>query len=71
MARCKTCGRNIVWAKTEGGKAMPLDIEAVDGGNVELDLATRVAKVVKPELGMRQFVSHFVTCPQASEHRKR
>lgn len=35
-SRCKGCHRAIVWALTEAGRRMPVDVEPVDGGEVEL-----------------------------------
>ena len=61
-SNCKTCGAKITWAKTESGKHMPLDFPGekriiVDNGGVIHILDT--------------FISHFSSCPDAAEHRKR
>lgn len=59
---CKSCGAHILWVTTSSGKKMPLDFEperrfVIDAGE-----------------GMRAtlrntYVSHFATCPHASQHR--
>lgn len=71
--KCRTCGRKIEWARTRKGHALPLDIEPVDGGNVELETAggELVARVVTPEPGRVRRVSHFATCPDAVAHRRK
>lgn len=67
MSRCRSCARSIHWAKTEKARAIPLDREPVAGGNIEL--VDGVAKYVSPNPEVRRYVSHFVTCPYAREHR--
>lgn len=77
---CTSCGAPLLWARTENGRPIPLDPEPRDDGNVYVD-AHSVAHVSRrgPTAGQvalgfdsgRRYVSHFVTCPQAEEHRKR
>ncbi len=64
---CFSCRAPVVWSRTEKGRAMPLDVDKVSNGNVHL--AAGVAKYVPAGTG--QYVSHFVTCPQATKWRKR
>lgn len=67
MAKCKSCGAEIIWARTEDKKAIPLD-----GGTplmvatlVEIDSSgCAIVKIQKARL------THFATCPHAAEHRK-
>jgi hypothetical protein len=54
---CKTCTLPIVWLKTKQGHNMPVDADTAKPGDVLFD-------------GTRH-TSHFATCPQASEHRRR
>lgn len=35
-SRCNGCGGSIVWAATEAGRRMPVDAQAVAGGELEL-----------------------------------
>lgn len=66
MSKCRSCQSEIVWATSQKGKAMPLDpkvvtvVETVDGPD-----GREVVRMVRGR------VSHFATCPNANEHRKR
>ena len=77
MSDCRTCGAPILWAKTERGKNIPLDPEPCDDGNLAVSsvpggLLARAVGANSPALlaGLPRHVSHFVTCPQADQHRK-
>ncbi len=61
----------MFWRTTTAGKPMPLDVEPVADGNLYLEGAefVRVVDLFTPASATR-FVSHFVTCPDADEHRK-
>lgn len=77
QSTCRSCGRPIRWAKTPGGKAMPLDLEPHPQGNVTLgedgmaqvlgDMLTRAAAA---NAGVRLYRSHFATCLHAAAHRR-
>lgn len=74
LSRCRSCGRPIIWAATEKGKAMPVNPEAAEPpftGNIFLSHLNGklTAKVVPPQAGLR--TSHFATCPAAPKWRKR
>lgn len=62
---CRSCGQYVVWMKTQRGKNMPVDAESVDEGNLDYD------EDGKPLFDRKQHISHFDTCPNADEHRKR
>lgn len=84
MPECRSCGAPILWVKTESGKLMPLDpdldpkapmilVERPDNGEI---LAIHRSKVVDfmddDEAGLWPGrTSHFQTCPNADEHRRR
>lgn len=74
MAKCFSCGAEIVWALTEKGKRMPVDAEPVADGNLELDVRTDPPLAIvhgQPTLdGGPRYVSHFATCPNADRHRQ-
>lgn len=77
-ATCASCGAPIVWAETVNGHPMPVDAEARTDGNITLierETLPPVAlygKVTQPELGdPPRYVSHFATCPQATQWRRR
>jgi hypothetical protein len=67
---CKSCSAPIEWVKSaRTGKAMPLDAgDAPDGNLVVLDGVAHPA--LQGDTRPRR-KSHFATCPQAAEWRKR
>jgi len=78
VSRCRSCGAEIRWAKTEAGKSIPLDAAPRPDGNVHV--YDGVAYVLSPggqpilehrAHGDKLYVSHFVTCPDAGEHRRK
>lgn len=58
---CKSCGAQLIWAKTPEGKNMPLD--AKPEKRVLLGERTGLAHVVDV------YTPHWVTCPNADQHR--
>jgi len=71
---CRSCKAPVVWVRTRAGKRMPVDPEPVEGGNIilsERDHATPLAVYVEADPGVMRHVSHFATCPNADQHRKR
>lgn len=80
MATCTSCGRSIFWGKTEASnRRMPVDMHPVDDGNVLIvsreEERTPLLRVLKrgeePPPEVSRYVSHFVTCPEAEQHRKK
>ena len=69
MIRCKSCHAPILFARTEQGALIPLDAELVlDGrGNIVVG-GDGIARVVTSGSGDR--LSHFASCPNASQHRR-
>lgn len=73
LARCRSCGANIYWVKTESGKSMPVDAMPVPDGNIIFidERAHVLKKDHEPiEEGQNRYVSHFVTCKYADKHRR-
>lgn len=79
MPKCRGCGAEIIWIKTLGGKSMPCDQEQV----MYWEKAKAKGKVVTPNgevlscefsgdlnnaTGMG-YVSHWSTCPKATDFR--
>lgn len=69
MARCRACGAELEWVRTEAGKAMPLDPGPAAEGNVVIraDRAVvlgplEVAAVALEGVEVLR-LAHFVTCP--------
>lgn len=60
---CSSCGAAIFWARTLDGK--PLPVNRVRARVYDNAGETVVGLEGKPELF---YVSHFLTCPSASQH---
>lgn len=80
---CRSCPAAIRWARTNTGKASPLDREPTPDGNVALmttegGTADDVFAVTLSgyalerarHLGVPLRLSHFATCPNRQRHRK-
>lgn len=70
VSRCSSCDRPISWVKTVNGKRMPVDADKSWAGNLEIinGVAHRVAKGGPRVL---LYVSHFATCPNAKQHKRK
>ena len=67
MAKCRGCGKEIVWGVTEDGKKIPLDPRAAvyrftdhGQGGPRPDNS----RIIRDRNAM---VTHFATCPQAGQ----
>ena len=69
MARCRSCGAVMEWAKTQAGKVMPIDAEPSENGNLVYAQAG-VVRFAKPDDPGPRFTSHFATCPDAKQFRR-
>ena len=71
-ATCQSCAAPIVWAMTDRGRRMPVDVEPVDDGNLVLvwrgDVLT--VAVVGHEDRRPRHRAHFATCPDAASWRR-
>lgn len=56
MAKCKACGKEIVFLKTEAGKVIPINAETADKDDYAFDKS--------------RHISHFSDCPAAKTFRK-
>lgn len=78
-ARCRSCGRPIHWAVSERwGTKMPIDVNPVPDGNVQLimgaagALLARIASTPRNlPPGALRYTSHFATCEHAAQWKKR
>jgi hypothetical protein len=66
---CRSCGAPIRWAITDHGNRIPLDPEPAEVGN--LILVQRDGQLHAAHAVPGTHVSHYATCPQAAEWRKR
>jgi hypothetical protein len=66
VSTCRSCGAEIFFAATENGRQMPIDVRAEKRVVIERrgNGLPPLARVVDT------YVSHFSSCPSASEHRK-
>jgi hypothetical protein len=70
VGTCRSCKAPVWWVMSEKGKRAPIDIETTPDGNIEVDRASGVFRVVPS--GSREgrtdlHKNHFVTCPQARD----
>lgn len=79
--QCRSCGAEIVWARLKG-KPHPFDSVADNrpppkGGRFVLFLrageatASEVSASPSRMAGWDRYTSHFATCPNADEHRRK
>lgn len=80
---CRTCGRPVIWTKTEKGTPQPIDPEPNAAGNTVLhlgddgDVHSMVLK--KADVALREraiaanelFMPHHATCPQGRDWQRR
>ena len=80
MAYCRTCGAEIKFIKMKSGKWNPVDIQKrtvkKDGGKETLiteegELIRGTFASVEECANGTGYISHFSTCPNASQFRKR
>lgn len=84
MAKCKSCGAEIIWIKTANGKSMPCDAAGISYSvdlhpgakgeevlNLITDRGTIVRTMFDPGGDKIGYTSHFATCPNANQHRKK
>lgn len=72
---CRSCGAPIYWARMPSGKMNPVDAEFSPKGNVALRLrhdgeVMGFIELPDPIPPLRLRLSHFVTCPNAAQHRQ-
>ena len=75
---CRSCGAPIRWGVTEKGQRIPLDPDAVPNGNVVVTAWAEGNPQIRvfapgdvPHGEPLRYFSHFVTCPQAGEWRRK
>lgn len=78
---CRSCGARLLWAITEKGRSIPLDRNPVPDGNIEIEefeegppmsrVVSRQRELSPGLFPATRYKSHFATCPEASQHRRR
>lgn len=86
ICTCKSCGASIVWIKTQKGKNMPCDADAVDyqenykgkstivtedGRVLKASIITSTGGGLTPIIDGKGYIPHWATCPYANNHRSR
>lgn len=82
MSTCRSCGAKIIWAKMPSGKLCPFDPEPSRVGTHTITdgVASPCAKALimvsmadpaKEFTSPLVYLSHFATCPNAGQHRKK
>jgi hypothetical protein len=75
VSRCKSCQAELLWVVTAAGKVAPLDPDPSPKGNVRLagdrcEVLGAEAAAAARAGGERLWLSHFVSCPHSSQHRR-
>jgi hypothetical protein len=75
---CASCRAPVLWAtNVTSGRRNPIDPRPTEGGNVKLTVGPAALVYEVPPAGERHklagtlHISHFVTCPNATSHRKK
>lgn len=82
MSKCRSCGAEIIWIKTAGGRNMPCNAQKVTysetlppgtlrGVTLVTERGTIVRTIFDPAGDKVGYVSHFATCPSAGTWRGR
>ena len=83
MSACSSCGAPITWAKSARGKAMPMQVDpngewSIDDhgvawkvGTLPLALDALAETMGVTPKKIERYTSHFATCPDAGEHRRK
>lgn len=79
MAKCRSCGAEIIWIKMASGRMMPCDAAPISYDRApiqdkeKLVLVTPDGRITRgvfnPGSGNIGYTSHFATCPNADAHR--
>lgn len=59
QVQCESCGAPCVWMKTRNDKNILVDVDSLDPDDDDLTIFDR-----------QRHTTHFVTCPNADEHRR-
>lgn len=81
MAKCKSCGAEIIWIKMRSGKSAPCNPEPIHYRKFVHDVNNMIVLVtpdgdvtpgeVCEDSDLFGYISHFATCPYANKYRKR
>lgn len=60
MAKCKSCGAEIIWALTVAGRRMPVDVSPADRGGGSVLLVAMGNPSTEPEVGAHGWLALMV-----------
>ncbi len=66
--KCRSCGAEILWAETTAGKRIPLDLPS-ERRFLVVPLPDSSFGIAGIATSHETYETHFVTCPNAAEHR--
>jgi hypothetical protein len=70
MPTCTSCGAEIIWAVTLSGRRIPLDSKSERRAILDPKAGQGTPDPVRMRV-VETYVSHFATCPNADQHRKK
>lgn len=70
---CRSCGASIIFVETLAGKAIPLDADPAEDGNVIIEggKARVLSGLYDAQADQVRYKSHFATCTHPERHRRR
>lgn len=74
ISHCRSCDAEVIWCHTAKSK-IPMDAKPIENGNLVILYELGSEPTVESyhpglHLGQKRYQSHFVSCPQANQHRK-
>ncbi len=70
-SKCRSCGAEIRWCRTEQGKLMPLDFAPHPQGEWSIDTDGMCHHEKGGALPFQDFYrAHWAACPHSAQHRK-
>ncbi|GEM_PF-2986293 len=71
MAKCKGCGKLIIWMKTERGKNMPVNPVRLSYKEGNISLLDKDGKLhIHPKVGQDGWQTHWETCSEAEQFKR-
>lgn len=74
-SKCRSCKASIYWGVTKSGANMPVDVKMVkEGTRFEMDESVNpphLRTIKNADLDQPGHASHFATCPNANQHRRK
>lgn len=71
ISKCRSCGADIIWVELKNGKKHPLDSEIVEADGNKVLYLDDITEFKKLPAGRKGYVSHFATCPDAKDWRRK